>query len=98
MTRGNSSNKVRRADPRANLKRDLRHYARHESSNGSFWQSLNVIGVGWVIVIAAVGGALAGRWLHAQWNTSIWLTALLVIVGAVVGMVLVWQIIQPRQR
>ena len=99
MTRhGNSSNKARRADPRASLKRDLSHYARHERSNASFWQSLSVIGVGWLIVIAAVGGALAGRWLHAQWNTGIWLTALLVIVGAVVGMALVWQLIHARRR
>ncbi len=98
MTRGNSSNKVRRVDPRASLKHDLNHYARRERSHASFWQSLSVIGVGWVIVVAAVGGALAGRWLHAQWNTGIWLTALLVIAGAVVGMALVWQLIQPRQR
>ncbi len=96
--RGNSSNKVRRADPGVSLKHDLNHYARHERSNASFWQSLSVIGVGWVIVIAAVGGALAGRWLHAHWNTGIGLTALLVIAGAVVGMALVWQLIQPRQR
>jgi len=98
MTRGNSSNKARRADPGTSLKRDLKHYARHEGTGASFWQSLSVIGVGWVIVIAAVGGALAGRWLHAQWNTGIWLTALLVIAGAVVGMAVVWQLIQPRQR
>ena len=95
---GNSSNKVRRADPGASFKRDLNQYARHERSNASFWQSLSVMGVGWLIVIAAVGGALAGRWLHARWNTGIWLTALLVIAGASVGMALVWQLIQPRKR
>ena len=93
-----SPNKVRRADPGASFKRDLNQYARHERNNASFWQSLSVMGVGWLIVIAAVGGALAGRWLHARWNTGIWLTALLVIAGAVVGMALVWQIIQPRQQ
>jgi len=96
--RGNSLNKVRRADPATSLKRDLNHYARHERTGASFWQSLGVIGVGWLIVIAAVGGALAGRWLHARWNTGIALTALLVVAGASVGMALVWQLIQPRRR
>jgi ATP synthase protein I len=99
MTRhGNSSNKTRRADPGASLKHDLNRYARHERNNASFWRSLSVIGVGWMIVIAAVGGALAGRWLHAQWNTGIWLTALLVVAGASIGMALVWQLIRPRRR
>lgn len=96
--RGNSSNRMRRADPGASFKRDLNHYARHEPTGATFWQSLSVIGVGWLIVIAAVGGALAGRWLHARWNTGIALTALLVVAGASVGMALVWQLIQPRQR
>ena len=96
--RGNSSGKVRRGDPGASLKRDLNHYARHERTAASFWQSLGVIGVGWLIVIAAAAGALAGRWLHLRWNTGIWLTALLVIAGASIGMALVWQLIQPRRR
>ena len=99
MTRHeNSPNEVRRGDPGASFKRDLNHYARHERNSTSFWQSLSVMGVGWLIVTAAVGGALAGRWLHARWNTGIWLTALLVVVGASVGMALVWQLIQPRKR
>lgn len=93
-----SPDKTRRADPGASLKRDLNHYARYERNNASFWESISIIGVGWLIVIAAVGGALAGRWLHARWHTGIWLTALMVIVGASVGMALVWQLIRPRQR
>ena len=95
--RGNSSNK--RPDPRASLKRDLRRYGRREPGTQSFWQSLSVLGsVGWPIVIATAGGALAGRWLHMHWSTGIWLTLLLVVAGAIAGMAIVWQLIQPRDR
>ena len=88
-----------RPDPRASLSRDLSRRARRESGDASFWQSLRVLGsVGWPIVLATVGGALAGRWLHARWHTGIWLTALLVVVGAIAGLAIVWQVIQPRQR
>lgn len=88
-----------RPDPRERLHTDLTRYARRETGNASFWQSLSVIGVvGWPIVIATVGGALAGRWLHAEWNTGSWLTALLVGVGAAIGMAIAWRLIQPRRR
>ena len=96
---GNSSNETRRPDPRASLKRDLKRYARRESDTTSFWQSLSVLGsVGWPIIIATAGGALAGRWLHARWGTGIGLTLLLVVGGAIAGMAIMWQLIQPRDR
>ena len=73
------SGPFRRRDPRASLKRDLNRLEHRELGDASFWRSLGVIGaVGWPIVIATVGGALAGRWLHAHWNTGFGLTALLV--------------------
>ena len=93
------SSEGRRPDPRESLNRDLGRYAHREPGDASFWQSLNVIGaVGWPIVIATVGGALAGRWLHARWDTGSWLTALLVAVGAAAGMAMAWHLIQPRPR
>jgi ATP synthase protein I len=86
-----------RSDPRERLRHDLSRYEHREASNASFWRSLGVLGVvGWPIVIASVGGALAGRWLHARWATGTWLTALLVAAGAAVGMVVAWRLIQPR--
>jgi hypothetical protein len=36
--------------------------------------------------------------LHAHWDTGFGLTALLVAAGAVLGMTIVWRLIQPRQR
>ena len=97
VDRGSSTG--RRPDPREHLRRDLSRYAHREPGDASFWQSLGVIGtVGWPIVIATVGGAWAGRWLHARWDTGIWLTALLVALGAAAGMATAWQLIQPRRR
>ena len=101
MTRENRapSDPLRRQDPRVSLKRDLNRLAHREPGDASFWRSLGVIGaVGWPIVIATVGGALAGRWLHAHWDTGFGLTALLVAAGAVLGMAIVWRLIQPGQR
>ena len=99
MTPRDETSTSRRPDPRERLKQDLSRYTRREPGDASFWQSLSVLGaVGWPIVIATVGGALAGRWLHARWDTGIWLTALLVAVGAAVGMAVAWQLIQPRRR
>ena len=93
------SGPFRRRDPRASVTRDLTRLERRESGEASFWRSLGVIGaVGWPIVMATVGGALAGRWLHAHWDTGFGLTALLVGAGAVLGMTIVWRLIQPRQR
>ena len=100
MTRPDDiSTNGRRADPREGLRRDLRRYAQRDPSDRSFWQSLGVLGAGgWPIVLASVGGALIGRWLHAQWDTGSWLTAVLVGVGAAGGMTVAWQLIQPRRR
>lgn len=89
----------RRPDLRERLRRDLSRHERRQSGDRGFWQSLSVLGaVGWPIVLASVGGALAGRWLHAHWATGSWLTALLVGVGAAAGLAVALQLIRPRSR
>jgi ATP synthase protein I len=88
---------VRRPDLSARLQRDLRRFDRREPGSRSFWRSLSVLGsVGWPIVATTVGGALAGRWLDARWQTGIRFTLLLLFVGAVTGAVVVWHILRPR--
>lgn len=99
MTSADDAASRRRPDPRERLRRDVRRYRYRESSERSFWQSLSVLGsVGWPIVVASVGGALAGRWMHAQWATGSWLTAVLVGAGAALGMMVAWRLIRPRSR
>ena len=99
MRDGAPSRQFRRRDLRGSVTRDLERLTRREPGDSSFWRSLSVIGaVGWPIVIATVGGALAGRWMHMHWNTGFGLTALLVGAGAAAGMAIVWQLIQPRPR
>jgi predicted F0F1-ATPase subunit len=73
-------------------------FARRERGNRGFWDAFSVLGAGWPLVVATAGGALLGRWLHLHWNTGIFVTLALVVIGAVVGMVLVWRLIQPRSR
>ena len=88
----------RRGDLRASLERDLRRYGRREPGNRTFWESIGVLGsVGWPIVLATVGGALAGRWLDGRWATGIRFTLLLLIAGAAAGAAMAWHLIQPRR-
>lgn len=90
---------VRRPDPRARLERDLDRYGRREPGSRSFWRSLGVIGsVGWPLVATTVGGALAGRWLDARWQTGIRLTLTLLVAGAVFGAIIVWRLVGPGRR
>lgn len=96
---GDGVNEVRRGDARTRFRRDVTRFTRREPGTASFWEALSVIGaVGWPIVVATAGGALAGRWLHEHWHTGIGLTLLLVVGGAVLSMTVVWHVIQPRRR
>lgn len=87
----------RRPNVRARVRADLERLSQRQDSPAGFWASLNVIGaVGWPLVTAMVAGALVGRWMHAEWHTSLGVTALLVGAGAVLGMMLVWRLIQEK--
>jgi ATP synthase protein I len=99
MSERDSDRDVRRPDLRAQLRRDVRRYERREPGGPSFWRSLSMLGaVGWPIVIATVGGAFAGRWLDARWETGIRYTVMLLVVGAIAGVVIAWQLVQPRSK
>ena len=90
---------ARRPDLRARLDRDLDRYARRERDASSFWQSLGVLGsVGWPIVFATVGGALAGRWLDVQFDSGVRFTLTLLVTGVVTGSAIAWHLVHPGRR
>ncbi len=81
-----------RTDPRDVVRRDAQRLARRESGHGSFWRSLNVLGmVGWPIVLGSVGGTLFGRYLDSRFQTGVRLTLILMVVGVAAGSFAAWQ-------
>jgi ATP synthase protein I len=96
--RGSRDTPTRRALVRESLDRDLGRYARRERDASSFWRSLGVLGsVGWPIVLAAVGGALAGRWLDARYDSGIRFTLGLLTAGVSVGVAVAWHLVRPER-
>jgi ATP synthase protein I len=92
------ADEARRPELRSRLSRDLDRYARRERDARSFWRSLGVLGsVGWPIVMAAVGGALAGRWLDARWDTGVRFTLMLLVSGVVLGAAIAWHLVRPER-
>jgi ATP synthase protein I len=72
---------VRRQAERARRRREL-----------SFWQGLSLVGgVGWMVVLPAVGGALLGRFLDAQWDTRLFWTLSLLVLGLTLGCMTAWR-------
>jgi ATP synthase protein I len=88
----------RRPDLKARFGRDLDRFARREPEASSFWRSLGLLGsVGWPIVLATVGGALAGRWLDAHWDSGIRFTLAFLVGGACVGAAIAWHLVRPER-
>lgn len=62
--------------------------ARH----GGFWQGMALVGgVGWMVALPAVGGAMAGRWLDRRFATGIFWTLSLLVIGLAVGCASAWR-------
>lgn len=84
---------------RTAFERDLKRYESRQSAVQSFWRSLGVLGaVGWPIVLLTAGGALLGHWLDTRWQTGVRLTLMLVALGALVGSLAAWTVIQGTRR
>lgn len=65
--------------------------ARKEGDRG-FWASLRVIGgVGWMVILPAVGGALLGRYIDKKANDTISWALTLLVVGLAGGCVAAWR-------
>ncbi|MBO0797522.1 MAG: AtpZ/AtpI family protein [Blastocatellia bacterium] len=65
----------------------------------SFWQGLGLIGaVGWMVVLPAVAGAFAGRWLDQRFEKGIFWTLSLLIIGLALGCFSAWRHVKGQLR
>jgi ATP synthase protein I len=58
----------------------------------TFWQGLNLVGsVGWMVVLPALLGAFAGRWIDARERTGVFWTLSSLFLGLVLGCTSAWR-------
>lgn len=58
----------------------------------SLWQNLSMVGaLGWLIVTPTLLGVLVGRWLDGRFETNIFFTGALIVLGISIGCYLAWQ-------
>lgn len=63
----------------------------------TLWGGLSLIGgVGWMITLPAVAGALLGRFLDGHFNTGIFWTLPLLLVGLALGCSSAWRWVQQE--
>lgn len=63
-----------------------------EEGRRSIGQDLATIGViGWTVVLPALAGIFAGRWLDRRFGSGIFWTLGLLLLGISLGCVLAWQ-------
>ena len=69
-----------------------REAMRRRDAEPSLGRRLGQIGVlGWAIVLPALAGLFAGRWLDRIYETGVFFSAPLVMIGAGVGFWLAWK-------
>jgi ATP synthase protein I len=57
-----------------------------------FWQGLAALGaVGWMVVLPALVGAFAGRWLDSRFASGAFWTLTLLLLGVAVGCATAWR-------
>ncbi len=65
----------------------------------SFWQGIGLIGaVGWMVVLPALIGAFAGRWLDQRFEKGIFWTLSLLVVGLALGCVSAWRHVREQLK
>ena len=74
---------------------ELRQQRRDEwrrTGERPLWRNLSMIGaIGWLIVIPILLGVLLGRWLDNYFESGIFWSGALIVLGAAVGSYLAWQ-------
>ncbi len=71
--------------------RDERRERWKKEGERPLWQNLSMFGsLGWLIVIPALLGVLAGRWLDMRFGTGITFTGALIVLGVAFGGYLAW--------
>jgi ATP synthase protein I len=56
------------------------------------WRNLSMIGaIGWLIVVPILLGVLFGRWLDTYFESGIFWSGALIVLGAAAGSYLAWQ-------
>jgi ATP synthase protein I len=60
--------------------------------------ALSVVGLGWLVVVPALLGIFAGRWLDLRFGTGVTFRAGLGLAGLVLGCVAAWRRISRRRE
>lgn len=84
----NGTNGLRAAVERRRERRD--HW--HREGERTLWRGLAWAGaLGWLIVVPALIGVAAGRWLDRSQGTGVFWTGALIMLGIAVGCRLAWR-------
>ncbi len=63
-----------------------------DSSRTNFWRGLASLGgVGWMVSLPAVVGALVGRWLDREFASGVFWTLSLLVGGVLLGCATAWR-------
>lgn len=68
-----------------------------EDPEPSLGSRLGQIGVlGWMVVLPMLAALALGRWLDRQFDTGVFFSAPLLMIGAVIGFILAWRWMHRR--
>jgi len=89
---GSRDDREQREMHRAVRLRERRKTQGKEAGERSIWQNLSMIGaLGWLIVTPIVIGVFLGRWLDRTFDSGIFFSGALIVLGASIGSYLAWQ-------
>jgi ATP synthase protein I len=77
--------------------RNARHKRAQEEGEPSIARRLGQIGVlGWIVIVPMLLGTFAGRWLDAHFQSGLFCTAPLLMLGAALGCWSAWKWMQSQ--